>query len=122
MADVVDRLSQISEPPSRKEAFDTWLGMDNALAFLRDNSEQDQFVVYAANRSTFMHAILVPTSSLSPPDIDDLMSWNCNATSSWGIEVRFSEPRWVWISPPLEHTGSKTLKRGEQLVFARHFD
>jgi len=36
--------------------------------------------------------------------------------------VRFSEPRAVWISPPLDHTGSKTLNQGEQLVFSRNFD
>jgi len=50
------------------------------------------------------------------------MSWNCNPASSWGITVQFSEPRSVWISPPLDHTGSKTLDKGEQLAFARQFD
>ena len=50
------------------------------------------------------------------------MSWDCDPGSSWSIDVRFSEPQSVWISPPLEHTGSKTLKQGEQLVFLRHFD
>jgi hypothetical protein len=120
---VVDRLNRISEPPSQKEDFDTWLEMGSALDFLRDNSQQDEFVVYASCHSTsFIHAILAPASSLNPPDIDDLMSWNCSPTSSWGITVRFSEPRSVWISSPLDHTGSKTLDDGEQLVFARHFD
>ncbi len=122
MADPVDRLHQISEPPLAKECFDTWLAMDDALAFLRDNSQQDEFVVYAANQSTFIRAILVPASLLNPPDVDDLMSWNCDASSSWSIDVRFSDPRSVWISPPLNHTGSKTLAQGEQLVFAHHFE
>jgi hypothetical protein len=121
MAVVVDRLNRISEAPSQED-FDSWLGMGSALDFLRDNSQQDEFVVYASNRSSFIHAILAPASSLSPPDIDDLMSWNCNPSSSWGITVRFSEPRSVWISPPLDHTGTKTLSNGEQLVFARYFD
>jgi hypothetical protein len=96
--------------------------MDSALDFLRDNSQQDEFVVYASNRSTFIHAILAPASSLNPPDTDDLMSWSCNPTSSWGITVQFSDPRSVGISLPLDHTGSKTLDGGEQLVFARHFE
>jgi hypothetical protein len=122
MADVVDRLNRISDSPSQKEEFDIWLEMDSALAFLSDNSQQDELVVYASNRSSFIHAILVPASSLNPPDIDDLMAWRCNATASWGITVQFSKPRSVWISPPLDHTGSKTLDQGEQLVFARHFD
>src|SRR5580658_1111304 len=119
---VVDRLNRISEPPSQKADFDTWLEMGDVLDFLRDNGQQDEFVVYASNRSTFIHAILAPVSSMNPPDVDDLMSWRYSPTSSWGITVRFSEPRAVWISPPLDDTGTKTLHDGEQLVFARHFD
>jgi hypothetical protein len=101
MAGVVDKLNRISEPPSQKEDFDTWLEMGSALDFLRDDGQQDDFVVYASNRYSFVHAVLAPASSVNPPDIDDLMSWNCNPASSWGITVQFSEPRSVWISPPL---------------------
>jgi len=122
MSDVVLSLSQMSGPPEGKEAFDAWLQMDSALAFLRDNAEQDEFVVYPSNRSTFVHAILVPASLVSPPNTDDLMSWNGSADSSWGIDARFSQPPSVWISPPLDHTGSDTLNRGEQLVFLRYFE
>ncbi len=50
------------------------------------------------------------------------MSWNCNATSSWGACTTFSEPPSIYISPPLDHTGSKTLNQGEQLIFARKFE
>jgi hypothetical protein len=122
MADIVDTLNRISEAPSQKEAFDKWLELEDAIAFLRDNSQQDKFVVYASDRSAFIHAVVVPVSSLNPPDIDDLMSWNCTPFSSWGITVQFSEPRAVWISSPLDQTDSKTLDQGEQLVFARDFD
>ena len=112
----------MSYPPQGKEAFDDWLQMGSALAFLRDNTEQYELVVYASSRSTFIHAILVPASSVNPPNTDDLMSWNCGADSSWGVTVQFSQPRSVWISPPLDHTGSNTLNRGEQLVFLRYFE
>jgi hypothetical protein len=122
MADVVDTLVELSKVPLQKEAFDAWLGPGSAIEFLRDNSRQDEFVVYASTQFTFIHAITTPTSSVNPPNTEDLMSWNCNATSSWGITVTFSEPRSVSISPPLDHTGSETLNGGEQLVFARDFE
>ena len=122
MGVVEDLLSRISEPPSRKEDFDTWLNMGSALAFMCDNVKDSEFVVYASNRSVFIHAILAPTARLNPPDVDDLMSWSCNASSSWGIGVQYSEPRAVWISAPLNHTGSRTLNGAEQLVFSRDFD
>ncbi len=121
MADVIERLIQISAAPSQKEAFDAWLEMESALDLLRDNCRQDELVLYCS-WSTFIHGILVPTSSVNPPNTDDLMSWNCNATSSWGITVTFSEPRSAFLSPPLSNTGSKTLEGGEQLVFDRSFE
>lgn len=122
MPDVVERLIRLSEVPADKEGFEIWLGMESALDFLRDNSHQDEFVIYASSRGAFIHALLAPASLLDPPDIDDLMSWRCDPSSSWGIGVRFSEPREAWISQPLDHTGSKTLDEGEQLVFKRYFD
>jgi hypothetical protein len=122
MVDVTKILNQISTAPSEKEAFNAWLGMEDALTFLKDNALQDEFVAYAAMPFTFMHAILVPAPSVTPPNIDDLMAWNFNATTSWGIAITFSEPRSASISPPLDHTGSNTLNGGEQLVFARSFE
>jgi hypothetical protein len=122
MVDVTKILNQISTAPSEKQAFNAWLRMEDAVGFLKDNAQQDEFVVYAAMPFTFMHAILVPAPSVTPPNVDDLMAWNYNATASWGITVTFSEPRSVSISPPLDHTGSKTLDSGEQLVFARRFE
>ena len=122
MANVVDKLNQISAAPSEKEAFETWLEMGSAIEFLRQNAQQDEFVVYASIQSTFIHAIIVPASSVNPPNTDDVMSWSCNPWSSWGITVTFSEPRTVSISPPLDDAGSETLKSGEQLVFARRFE
>ena len=120
--DVVTTLNRISEPPDAEEAYATWLEMSDAVAFLRENCHENEFLIYATNRSSFIHSVLVPSSLLSPPDYDDLSNWNCNPTSSWGIDVRYSEPRDVWIAPPLNHSGSRTLDAGEQLVFHRSFE
>lgn len=122
MADIVDKIVQILEAPQDKEAFDSWLGMNSALDLLRENAMEDDFVVYASDRSTYIHAVLAPASLLNPPDVEDLMAWNSTPTSSWGVNVQYSESRKVWITPPLDHTGSKTVDRGEQLIFARDFD
>jgi len=122
MSDVVNRLIEISGAPARKEEFDAWLHMDSALAFIKDNAQYDEFVAYASHHFAFIHAVLVPASSVTPPDIDDLMSWSFNPTSSWGISYNFSDPRSIAIVPPLDHTGSKTLDHGEQLVYSRYFD
>src|SRR6266481_1156240 len=75
MADLTDSLVRMSEPPLNTEAFKSWLEMGSAFDFLRDNTRQNDFVVYASDSSSFIHAILAP-ALLNPPDIDDLMSWS----------------------------------------------
>jgi hypothetical protein len=122
MSDPTVILDRISTCPLAKKAFNEWLKAEDALAFLKDNSEHDQLVVYAVNRSTFIYALLVPAASVTPPDVDDLMGWRCDPFTSWGIEATLTEPRSATILVPLDNTGSNTLDHGEQLVFARSFE
>ncbi len=122
MVNAIGRLNEILTVPSEDQAFDEWLKPDSAAAFLKENARQTELVVYASAQFAFIHSILVPTALLSPPDIDDLMCWSCNPSSSWRLNVTLSEPRSVSISPPLESTGTKTLDRGEQLIFSRRFE
>ncbi len=121
MTNMLEKLLDISHPPLKEGDFNTWLELADAFEFLRTNLTDQDFVVYAGLAHTFIHAIPVPASFLDPPDIEDLMSWDCNASSSWGIGTVSSDPPIVTISSPLEDTRSRTLNKGEQLVFARHF-
>jgi hypothetical protein len=122
MADVITALKELSTAPSEDAPFNKWLEFKEIVAFLKTNARQNEFVVYATIQHAFMHAIAVPMSLVNPPNVEDLMLWNCTATSSWGVCTTFSEPRSISISPPLDHTGSKTLDQGEQLVFSRRFE
>ncbi len=122
MKNVEERLRELSTAPTQKDAFDAWLAQEDALGFLYDNAEEQEFVVYAGLMHTFMHAVFVPEALVDPPDVEDLMEWNCNASFSWGVSITYSEPPKISILPPLEHTGSRTLNAGEQLVFARYFE
>jgi hypothetical protein len=122
MSDISKRLSQISIPPSENEAFDAWVEGKDAIALLKDNARYEDFIVYASSIHTFMHAIVVPASKVTPPNVEDLLEWSCNPSESWGISYKLSDPPEVSISPPLADAGSKTLACGEQLVFSRSFD
>ncbi len=56
MADVIKRLIDISRAPSEKEAFESWLKLDDGVAFLKDNALENEFVMYAVNECAFVHA------------------------------------------------------------------
>ena len=121
MLDIVKQLCATSTPPERQGgAFDAWLKQDDVVDLLHQNAQAKQFVVYAGVGCSFLHAVLVPVASLDPPDVEDLMKWNGNCWSSWGVTHSFSADC-AYLSPPLDGLGSKTLATGEQLVFGRDF-
>lgn len=123
MATPVDALKQMSIPPTEETSFNTWLQLEDAIAFLKDNTRDDQFVLYASLPNVFIHAMLVPSEYVTPPNIDDLMLWNCNPYDlGWGVVTSYHPRPSIAISPPLDGTGSETLDKGEQLIFAREFE
>jgi hypothetical protein len=122
MDDTTKRLILISGAPPEKEAYAEWLKLADAVSFLKDNTEANEFVMYASLQSMFINALAVPSRLVTPPDVEDLMNSDCNAWSSWGLDFSFSDPNSARIVPPLDHVGSKTLSQGEQFVFGRRFE
>ncbi len=114
----VKKLRNLSLLPSDSDAFNIWLEQSDALTFLAENANEDWIVIYCTLQHSFIHGVLVPKAILNPPDIDDLLSWNGNAYSGWGMVTSGTN---AWIEPPLENLASETLKKGEQLVFIRDF-
>jgi hypothetical protein len=103
-----------------------WVQQSDFLDFLEANRSGDEVVLYASVLPfTFMHGILVPLRALRPLDVPDVMRWSCDPTSSWSITHTFPGkgklPK-AQITPPLDICSSKTLAKGEQLLFLRDFD
>ena len=122
MADIVEQLAAIVAEPSDEDAFKAWIEQRDALGFMKANAEADELVIYASFRHAFIHAVAIPADRLERPDADDLLEWNCNAYSSWGIDYDPREPEQATIGLPLSDTGSKTLDGGTKLIFPRSFE
>lgn len=43
--DIIEKLNRMAEAPIPGPEFEGWLAMDDALGLLRDNAEDDEFVV-----------------------------------------------------------------------------
>jgi hypothetical protein len=119
MSDISKLLAQLTDVPSEPAAFGKWLEMQDAISFLKRNIHQEEFIAYAGLEGIFIHALLVPSSELEPPNIDDLMLWNNNASGTWSIHCNPSG--FISIEEPCHSTGSAALDRGTQLVFSRYF-
>src|SRR5271165_157635 len=122
MSNPVNALKAMSLAPSDESSFERWLQLDDAIEFLKENTRDGQFVLYANMPNVFTHTVLVPTKYLTPLNVSDVMSWNCNAHSTWGFVTSGDPTHSIEVEPPLHWTGSETLDKGEQLIFCRHFE
>src|SRR5215471_866329 len=111
-SDLQKRLEAINAlPPKKDRQFDAWLEQQDAFAFLERNAVDDELVVFASLRFTFIHSVLVSNTVLDPVNVEDLLNWSCGPDEAWGFwtshdSIGISS---IGISPPLDHPGSDTL-------------
>src|ERR1700722_8777130 len=124
MADVIDLVNKLTNAPESRKDFDAWIEQKDAVAFLHNNSRREEIIVSLSATSAFMHAVAVPAANVNPPDTEDLMSWNLDPCTSWGIEANYSggASGSISIAEPMSSMGCKSLRNGEKFVFSRSFD
>ena len=123
MDNITTRIATLSQKPEfGSDEYKKWVEQDDLIQFLREVPRWNEMVLYAVGAHAFLYGLLVPTRLVTPPDTEDLGQWSCNPSSSWGITVTGGNRARVFLSPPLDDTGSKTLDHGEQIIFARGFD
>ena len=118
---LVKRITHIDVLPEDASEYATWINAGLHLGLLRENAHEDELVIYASDRYTFIHAVTVSEKSLSSATPNDLLDWHGNpfryaaASYTWGGGR--SE---VWIDRSKDTWRSKALEgEGQQLVFAR---
>ena len=122
MNDIRRRLRALSNTPSKDDdGYDAWLEQADLVEFLEKNAEEEKTVVYASVPGILIFSALVPQDDVDPPDVDDLLGWNGFPRSAYAAgESEFgSEMR---VEPSLKGYSSRSLSKGEQLVFNRSLD
>jgi hypothetical protein len=123
MHKLIKQLEALNKRPTiSTPEYEDWLDHTHQLAFLQANANDDDLVVYAVADHIFFHTVFVPTRKIKNPDVDDLLKWNGNAYSSWGLITSNHPTKKICLEPPLHSIHSETISSGEQLIFARSFD
>ena len=121
-------LGLLTIPSKYSNDYDSWLEQTDFIDFLEENANEDKIIIYASSScyssapssSLFVYSILVPKGAVSPPDVDDLLTWNfLIRDSAWGI---YEAGQKVWLEPSLSSLSSKSLAQGEHLVFNRSLE
>jgi len=114
-------LKAISQAPATGEA--EWLvSAEDSVAFLKENAQGEEIVIYASGPATLIHAVLAPLKQVTPPDQKDLMNAFVQTDESWAIQKSYGGGKGlrVYLEAPLR--SGKSLSGGEKLVFRRSFD
>ena len=115
----IERISKLDQPPDDDTAYAKWIAAALHLDLLRKNTEENEVIIYACGKHTFIQAVAVSEDAINPPDIDDLLGWNgrlCPAVASYAWGGCRDD---VWIERGSPVPGSITLRSARPLVFGR---
>lgn len=114
-------IQMATKPDRQSREYGAWIEQEDFLAFLRDERQRDEVVLYAGLTHCFLYGIAVPSSAVSPIDVDDLLGWSCNPFSSWGLCHGYREgasERQMWIGCGLARTLDIAHLPGESRLFS----
>lgn len=115
----LEKLIALSREPVDADKFKEWIGQDDILPFLSEEASDDHVLIYAALDHVYIYALLVPDEVNLKDYGDDLRDWSANPFSGWSLVASHED---VWIEPPCQSAGSKTLKNATQIIFGRSFE
>ena len=116
---LIKRISRLNVPPDDDTEYARWITAEMHLDLLRKNAEEDELIIYACDRHTFIHTVVVNEDAIDPLDIYDLLGWSGNpfstaASYNWG---RGRENVWIGRGSPVYD--SMTLSAARPLIFGR---
>ena len=116
---LIGRISKLDQPPDDDTAYAKWITADRHLDLLQQNATENEVIVYASDKYTFIHAVVVSEEMIDLLD-NDLLCWSggpffaCAAAYTWG-----GGRDDVWIERGPAINGSKMIQTARQLVFGR---
>lgn len=121
MFDVNELLAAAILPPDRNAA---WLhGAGSAVDYLVKNTLSNEIIIFTNAGQALTHSVLVPSSGITPPHGDALQHIRMDPYAHWALEhvSGGGQPDRMYLSPPVDSYGCKSLEGAEQLVFRRQF-
>ncbi|MCY3728732.1 MAG: hypothetical protein OXF97_07035 [Nitrospira sp.] len=119
---LIDRISQIDKVPEGVAEYAAWIEAGGHLALLRDNAEQNELIIYAVSKYSFIHTVVISEDNLSPLNHDDLLRWSGNSFNPLASYAYGGGKEGFWIANSDRAWDSKSLQGARQLVFARRFE
>lgn len=116
-----ERITSLDIQPENSSDYATWVKAVGHLGLLRDNAKEDELVVFAIDKHTLIHAVVVSEDNLRSLDRNMLLHWSDNPYSPCASYGRDKEGNFKIYRdvPPWRH---ESLSDVRQLVFGRELE
>ena len=116
---LLEDISKLDQPPDGDAEYARWITAGMHLDLLQKNAEEDELIIYAGGKHTFIHAVAVSEDAIEPLDIDDLLGWSGNPFSPVASYTLGGGRDDVWIERGSLLSSSRALRAARPLVFGR---
>lgn len=116
---ILKDLNQTLDVPTDADELNSWLDLESSLAFIGRNAHADSLIINLSAGHLYLVSALIPRRRIKPGGNIDLLSWNYDPSSSWGICASSED---AWIEKPISRGDSKSLDGGEPIVIRRSFE
>ena len=69
-------INALEVTPGTDQELSSWLRAEGHLNVLRQNAGDNEVILYASTRTTFIHAVITKESDVTPLDQKDLLKWD----------------------------------------------
>lgn len=118
---IIRHIERIDRMPETSARYSQWLTATDHLDLLRGNATEDELIVYACSRYTFIHGVLMNVDAVRQLAQENLLGWSGNPFSGRATYVWGGGRPDVWIDATSDFALSGPLREARQLVFAREF-
>lgn len=115
-------ICELDQPPTDNHEYSSWVRAAAHLQLLRQNAREDEIVVYAYSRPTFIHAVIAKQFEVTPSHTEDLLDWNSNPYTA--------RAGYAWTGPAQDmrvefadtNSVPSSLTHRQNLVFGRRME
>ncbi len=112
------------QPAYQTEEYKEWLSQKDFISLLSLSTMAD-LPVFVCMPKMLIHSILLPRKALKKLDIEELISWDCSITETWGISYQFGSnrmPTKIKMAAPFEDSIHKVLREAQPITFLRSIE
>ena len=119
---LIDAIHKLDKIPDTRQEFSEWIKAEAHLAFLKQNVQANELVIFASGDNTYIYSVVVSNEKLFPVDQASIViNWGVNPNNPIASYVMGGRKD-IWIESASRNSSSHVLENSIQLIFRRTFN